>query len=147
MVKYNSDDEGMMTVEASVIVPLLWLVIAMLVFCSLFLLEMAATQSECMRISSELASTWKKGKEMEGAASDRLHRRISERVHMSTLKEYGVRADAEEVKAIAVIEFALPLNGIRKLFGVGEWGLHCSSTASVCRWEDILRGGGCNGDY
>ena len=143
-----SNDKGMLTVEASVILPLLWMVIAMLIFCSVFLLEMAAVQSECMGVSTELTSTGgKMEKGWERQAKSRLKGRLSERVHMSAVKGCGIGADGERVSAFAVIEFPLPLKGIRRILGAGEWGLRCSSTASACQWEDVLRGGGYNGDY
>ena len=52
-------NKGMMTVEASVVVPIILIIVVAEFFFGLFLIDMSVVKSETMRLADEAADVWK----------------------------------------------------------------------------------------
>ena len=52
-------NRGMMTVEASVVVPIILIIVVTEFFFGLFLIDMSVVKSETMRLADEAADVWK----------------------------------------------------------------------------------------
>lgn len=52
-------NKGMMTVEASVVVPIILIIVVTEFFFGLFLIDMSVVKSETMRLADEAADVWK----------------------------------------------------------------------------------------
>ena len=53
------ENKGMMTVEASVVVPIILIIVVTEFFFGLFLIDMSVVKSETMRLADEAADVWK----------------------------------------------------------------------------------------
>lgn len=66
-------NKGMMTVEASVVVPIILIIVVAEFFFGLFLIDMSVVKSETMRLADEAADVWKTdGKLADGTYKSRL---------------------------------------------------------------------------
>lgn len=155
---------GMMTVEASVIVPVICLIFIGIVFLFLFFVDMSVAKSEVMRIASEAAASWKTGgdlstgkydseellsrniydlvtgekKEMTAEAEKRLQRRINERLLITKIDDSAVDIGLWRVTARAALRFQWPLRSVEAI--MGKWpSFSCSTVSPVDSWEEQLR--------
>lgn len=165
-MKYKSiDNRGMMTVEASVIVPVILIIIAVYIFFSLFLIDMSITKSETLRLSDETAAVWKTDGSLQDGdyvlqqlikrnkvflwqksrtnltnkAKSRLRQRISERLSVSSLKGCKVRILGERVYVQTSLSYLSPILGSRKYAGISGWKFQCNGKADISNEEEALR--------
>lgn len=165
-MKYKSmDNRGMMTVEASVIVPVILIIIAVYVFFGLFLIDMSVAKSEALRLADETASVWKTDGRLQdgdyisqqlikrnkrflwqksranltGKAKSRLRQRIYTRLNVSSLKGYKVRISGEKVYVQMSLSYLSPILGSRKYAGISGWRFKCNGQADISNEEEILR--------
>ena len=164
-MKIPDNEEGMMTVEVSVILPALYLLIAGTVFFVLFLLDMAVVKSETQRIANEAAAVWKvEGRLADGEynlqrliqrpwtrllvknnedlimqAKSRLRERIMTRTCLVKRVETDVHIRGDYVCGTCQLFFAIPLSGAAEYFLRDSWSYHCSSKAQIDGVQEILR--------
>lgn len=158
------EQEGMMTVEAAVIVPAVSFILVGVVFFFLFFLDISVAKSEAMRIASETAAAWKSDgslitgvydeekllsrdvyflvsgnrSEMEGKAQKRMASRMDERLLVSKRKENSVTVRMNQVKVEAELCFRWPLPGVEKLMGELLF-FSCTVESPLDNWEEQLR--------
>ncbi len=124
------DCRGMTSIEASVIIPLIFWIVGMCICFFLFLIDMAAVKSEVQRVSCELAqgagrdvdlydgsydleaelnkrirTGWKDEVRLEEKGQGRLRRRLTQRLCMARIGETEVSEGAQEVRVYAAINF------------------------------------------
>lgn len=154
-----------MTVEASVIVPLVTLITVILIFFFLFLLDMSVAKSETQRLADEVAASWKtngaldtgeyeakslldrdcafllrsKRAELEKKAERRMEKRLKERLCVSCVRKSSVRISSGRVISETSLEFLIPLRGVDSNIGGKGWKFSCCSLAAVSREEELLR--------
>ena len=159
------DEEGMMTIEVSVILPALCLFIAGTVFFVLFLLDMAVVKSETQRIANEAAAVWKTEGKLAGGdyvferleqrpwaklmtrnnenlmnqARKRLRTRIMERTCLVKSVNAEVRIRGNYVYGICQLHFAIPLSQAAEYFLRDSWSYHCRSRAHIDDIQEKLR--------
>lgn len=158
------EQEGMMTVEAAVIVPAVSFILVGVVFFFLFFLDISVAKSEAMRIASETAAVWKSDgslitgvydekkllsrdvyflvsgnrSEMERKAQKRMASRMDERLLVSKRKENSVTVRMNQVKVEAELCFRWPLPGVEKLMGE-LLSFSCTVESPLDNWEEQLR--------
>ena len=163
--KISGNEEGMMTIEVSVILPALCLLITGTVFFVLFLLDMAVVKSETQRIADEAATVWKtEGLLVDGEynfqrlvqrpwtkllvknnedlmmqARSRLRRRIMARTCLVKRVETDVHIRGDYVCGTCQLFFAIPLSGAAEYFLRDSWSYHCRSKAQIDGIQEILR--------
>lgn len=163
--QYVSGNQGMMTVEASVIVPIILIITIVQVFFSLFLIDMSVAKSEALRLAGETAAVWKTdGKLLDGTYSDRqlisrnknfllqgersrltgraktrLEKRVSARLNTASLEECKVSIRGDRVSTQLVLRSRLLTWGSKQYTGVAGWRFRCSGTADTGNEEEVLR--------
>ena len=159
------NESGMMTVEVSVIIPALTMVITGLIFFSLFLLDMGVVKSEIQRAADETAIAWKtdgelstgaysltglfqrktaqkifsNNQELLNKARDRLHRRITARTCLVREMEADVHINGFYVCAGCRLGFRIPIRGIADYLSGDHWTWYCSSRAMLDYVQEDLR--------
>lgn len=159
------DERGMMTVEASFIVPVLLIIIVVQMFFSLFLIDMAVAKSETLRLADEAADVWKTdGKladgtyksqklllrnrnflrqnarsQLAGQVKARLNKRISSRLNIAALKESSAGISGDTVSVDMTVYYMVPLLGSRRYAGISGWEFHCKGRAVLSNEEELLR--------
>lgn len=158
------EQEGMMTVEAAVIVPAISFILVGVVFLFLFFLDMSVAKSEAMRIAGETAAAWKTNASLvtgeyevnsllsrnvyflitgsrgnlEDEAEQRLTERIKERLLITRMNRISVTINMQRVKAEAELRFRWPLRGVEDMMG-NLLSFSCSVISPVDSWEEQLR--------
>lgn len=159
------NDEGMMTIEVSVILPMLCLLIAGAVFFVLFLLDMSVVKSETQRIANEAAAVWKTEGQLAGGeyvfekleqrspaklmvrnnealmkqAKRRLQSRIMRRTCLVKSVETQVQIRGNDVYGTCRIHFAVPLSKASGYFLRDSWSYRCRSRAHIDDIQEKLR--------
>lgn len=159
------DNRGMMTIEASVIVPVILIIIAVYLFFGLFLIDMSVAKSEALRLADETASVWKTdGKLQDGdyvsqqlisrnkrflwqksranliaKAKSRLKQRIYARLNVSSLKGHKVRISGEKVYVQMSLSYLSPILGSKRYAGISGWKFKCNGQADISNEEEMLR--------
>ena len=154
-------NKGMMTVEASVVVP----IILIIVVTELFLIDMSVVKSETMRLADEAADVWKTdGKLADGTYKSqqlllrnknflqknrrgqlisktrlRLQKRIATRLNIASLDSYKVSISGDKVLVQASVRLGNPLLGGRKNTGIKGWIFKCEEKADITNEEELLR--------
>ena len=163
--KIPGNEGGMMTVEVSVILPTLCLLIAGAVFFVLFLLDMSVVKSETQRIVAEAAAVWKtegrladgeyslqrlaqrpltkilirNNEDLLGQAETRLRTRIMARTCLVKRVETNVHIRGDCVCGTCQLFFAIPLSGIAEYLLRDSWSYHCRSRAQIDGVQEMLR--------
>ena len=140
-------NKGMMTVEASVVVPIILIIVVTEFFFGLFLIDMSVVKSETMRLADEAADVWKTdGKLADGTYKSqqlllrnknflqknrrgqlisktrlRLQKRIATRLNIALLDSYKVSISGDKVLVQASVRLGNPLLGGRKYTGIKGW--------------------------
>lgn len=162
--KMNQKQDGMMTIEAAVIVPIICFVLIGIIFLFLFFVDMAVTQSEGMRIVSETSASWKtdgslitgeydsgdlltrniyflidgKRKDLALEAEKRLKSRLTERLLVTKIDDTTVNVELWRVTARMKLHFQWPLRSVEKI--MGKWlSFSCTVVSSTDCWEEQLR--------
>lgn len=159
-----AESDGRITVEVSVIVPVLSLLITGAVFLWLFFLDVAVARGETLRIVGEAASAWKnEGKLSDGQyeknrllnrnfyflwqnqrasiskeAKSRMESRIKARLSVSTLKSGTIVFRGQHVVVKTEIGLSWPLPGINKIMGTSPY-CTCTAVAPVDNWQEKIR--------
>lgn len=157
--------QGMITVEMSVIVPVIALLITAIVFLMLFFVDMAAVKGEVMLISNEVADCWKtegelatgeyedqtlikrdvtflmknKRKSLVNQAENRLGKRLKERLLLTEITEKKVRIQLGQVVSKVTVRFMWPLGNISDYMGTEGFCFTCSSVSPLQNQEEQLR--------
>lgn len=155
----------MITIEASLIIPIILIIVMVQMFFGLFLIDMSVAKSETLRLADEATDVWKTdGKLIDGTynpqqllirnknflrhntvsrLSDkikaRLTKRISSRLNRSSISKSSVESFGDKVSVRVSICFAVPLWGSREYAGVSGWTFHCRGKAVLSNEEEILR--------
>lgn len=158
-------NKGMMTVEASVVVPIILIIVITQFFFGLFLIDMAVAGSETARLADETASAWKTdGKladgtyssqqlllrnknflrknnrgQLTGKARARLKKRLAARLNIASLDSYTVSISGNQVLVQASVHFGIPFLGGRKYTGIKGWTFTCRGRADINNEEELLR--------
>lgn len=162
---FYKNNQGMMTVEAALIVPIILIIVMIQIFFCLFLIDMSVAKSETLRLADETADIWKTdGKLSDGTykpeqllsrsrrflcknnrsqltakAKTRLANRISSRLNRASLSESKVSIVGDKVSANAALHLAVPIWGSRKYAGIAGWTFRCKGRAVLSNEEEILR--------
>lgn len=167
IVKNNriNNNNGMITVEVSFIVPVLAFLILGSMFFLLFFLDMSAAKSEAILIANEAAFAWKNDGDMTTGEyekerllsrsttflltdshtnlSDRAKKRLQERIDRKLIitkaNVTNVKISAGQVVVNTKIVFPMPIKLIEKYMGMESLFFSCSSKAPVDNWEEWLR--------
>ena len=158
-------NKGMMTVEASVVVPIILIIVVTEFFFGLFLIDMSVVKSETMRLADEAADVWKTdGKLANGTYKSqqlllrnknflqknrrgqlisktrlRLQKRIATRLNIASLDSYKVSISGDKVLVQASVRLGNPLLGGRKNTGIKGWIFKCEEKADITNEEELLR--------
>ena len=151
-------NKGMMTVEASVVVPIILIIVVTEFFFGLFLIDMSVVKSETMRLADEAADVWKTdGKLADGTYKSqqllqknrrgqlisktrlRLQKRIAARLNIASLDSYKVSISGDKVLVQASVRLGNPLLGGRKYTGIKGWIFKCEEKADITNEEELLR--------
>ena len=158
-------NKGMMTVEASVVVPIILIIVVTEFFFGLFLIDMSVVKSETMRLADEAADVWKTdGKLADGTYKSqqlllrnknflqknrrgqlisktrlRLQKRIATRLNIASLDSYKVSISGDKVLVQASVRLGNPLLGGRKYTGIKGWIFKCEEKADITKEEELLR--------
>lgn len=158
-------NKGMMTVEASVVVPIILITVVTEFFFGLFLIDMSVVKSETMRLADEAADVWKTdGKLADGTYKSqqlllrnknflqknrrgqlisktrlRLQKRIATRLNIALLDSYKVSISGDKVLVQASVRLGNPLLGGRKYTGIKGWIFKCEEKADITNEEELLR--------
>ena len=151
-------NKGMMTVEASVVVPIILIIVVAEFFFGLFLIDMSVVKSETMRLADEAADVWKTdGKLADGTYKSqqllqknrrgqlisktrlRLQKRIATRLNIASLDSYKVSISGDKVLVQASVRLGNPLLGGRKYTGIKGWIFKCEEKADITNEEELLR--------
>ena len=153
-------NKGMMTVEASVVVPIILIIVVTEFFFGLFLIDMSVVKSETMRLADEAADVWKTdGKLADGTYKSqqlllrnknflqknrrgqlisktrlRLQKRIATRLNIASLDSYKVSISGDKVLVQASVRLGNPLLG-----GIKGWIFKCEEKADITNEEELLR--------
>lgn len=158
-------NKGMMTVEASVVVPIILIIVVTEFFFGLFLIDMSVAKSETMRLADEAADVWKTdGKLADGTYKSqqlllrnknflqknsrgqlisktrlRLQKRIAARLNIASLDSCKVSISGDKVLVQTSLRLGNPLLGGRKYTGIKEWIFKCEEKADIANEEELLR--------
>lgn len=165
----NRHENGMITVEVSVIVPLVTMIIAVAMAFLLFLLDMAIAKEEAQRSALEVAAAWKNqgelsaglyeteklndrpicykltagGSELSAEGKRRLTRRINQRTVLVRCSGAKVRVRLTGVTVTVTLKMAIPFPLGRALAGTGGWKYVCKARAPLEDGEEELRQAAC----
>lgn len=163
--KKNIGVQGMMTVEASVIVSIILIIIAVYLFFSFFIIDMSIAKSETLRLADEAAAVWKTdGKltdgeyipyqlikrnkrflwqksrtNLSGKAKARLRKRTSARLMVSSLKGCKVNIFGDKIRIRMSLSYVSPILGSKKYAGTAGWKFQCNGKADIGNEEELLR--------
>lgn len=158
-------DDGMITVEVSVIIPVLSVLIVGLVFLMLFFVDMAAVKGEVMLISNEVADCWKtegdlstgdynakelikrdvyflvknKRRNLVRKAENRLEQRLKERLFLTKIIQKKVKIQSGQVITKVTVQFLWPLGNLSDYMGTKGLCFICSSVGPLQNQEEQLR--------
>ena len=162
---FGSFDDGMISVEMAVIVPVLSVLIVGVVFLMLFFVDMAAVKGEAMLISNEVADCWKtegdlvtgdyvaeklikrnitfllmnQRKKMISRAETRLGKRLEERLFLTEITQKKVRIQSGKVITKVTVQFLWPIGKLSDYMGTKGLCFTCSSVSPVQNQEEQLR--------
>ena len=137
-------NKGMMTVEASVVVPIILIIVVTEFFFGLFLIDMSVVKSETMRLADEAADVWnflqknRRG-QLISKTRLRLQKRIATRLNIASLDSYKVSISGDKVLVQASVRLGNPLLGGRKYTGIKGWIFKCEEKADITNEEELLR--------
>mgnify|MGYP004469366447 CR=1 FL=1 len=149
--------KGMMTVEASVIVPAILIIIVTELFFCLFLIDMAVAKSEALRLAVETAAVWKTDGDLTdgtyktvelinrsktflrknsrakltGKAKIRLQKRMQARLNVSTIESCKVEVFKDKV--YTSVSLYIPVHCFN------HWKFRCKGEAVLSNEEEIMR--------
>lgn len=148
-------NKGMMTVEASVVVPIILIIVVTEFFFGLFLIDMSVVKSETMRLADEAADGTYKSQQLllrnknflqknrRGQLISktrlRLQKRIATRLNIASLDSYKVSISGGKVLVQASVRLGNPLLGGRKYTGIKGWIFKCEEKADITNEEELLR--------
>ena len=143
-------NKGMMTVEASVVVPIILIIVVAEFFFGLFLIDMSVVKSEIMRLADEAADVWKtygnknflqknRRGQLISKTRLRLQKRIATRLNIASLDSYKVSISGDKVLVQASVRLGNPLLGGRKYTGIKGWIFKCEEKADITNEEELLR--------
>lgn len=148
-------NKGMMTVEASVVVPIILIIVVAEFFFGLFLIDMSVVKSETMRLADEAADGTYKSQQLllrnknflqknrRGQLISktrlRLQKRIATRLNIASLDSYKVSISGDKVLVQASVRLGNPLLGGRKYTGIKGWIFKCEEKADITNEEELLR--------
>lgn len=164
-VSYKMGNKGMMTVEASLVVPIILFIVVIQLFFGLFLIDMSVAKSEAARLADETADVWKtdgnladgsyqSGKlllrnknflknsnrvQLISKAKVRLRKRITDRLNVASLDSCKVFISGDKVFTQASIQLGNPFRGGRKYTGIKGWSFKCEGKADINNEEELLR--------
>lgn len=161
-----SEQAGMMTVEVSVIIPLLFFLIAAILFFQFFMIDMASAKSLAMRGATEAAASWKTGGDpltkdynssrllerdrdylVSGQGDETMVRKTEIRMEslaagrwiLSEARSAETGLQNDQVRIGRQLLFKIPLAGSSRYMGVSGWKFRCLQSAAVDNWEESLR--------
>ena len=144
-------NKGMMTVEASVVVPIILIIVVTEFFFGLFLIDMSVVKSETMRLAD---GTYKSQQlllrnknflqknrrgQLISKTRLRLQKRIATRLNIALLDSYKVSISGDKVLVQASVRLGNPLLGGRKYTGIKGWIFKCEEKADITNEEELLR--------
>lgn len=158
-------NEGMMTVEAAAIVPILLIIVIVQVLFSLFLIDMSVAKSEALRIAEETSAAWKTDarladgsfeskqlisrnknflrqrdrSKLNTRAESRLRKRVLNRLNTASLSRYGVSIKGERVCTQVSVRYAVPFGGGKRYTEISGWTFTCKGKADIGNEEELLR--------
>lgn len=159
-------NKGMMTVEASVVVPIILIIVVTEFFFGLFLIDMSVVKSETMQFWRMKRQMYGKqtGKLADGTYKSqqlllrnknflqknrrgqlisktrlRLQKRIATRLNIASLDSYKVSISGDKVLVQASVRLGNPLLGGRKYTGIKGWIFKCEEKADITNEEELLR--------
>ncbi len=162
------DCRGMITVETSVIVPILFFLTAGLLFFQLFMIDMAAAKSGAMQTAVESAASWKTGSQsatgtyqvkdlldrdqdyLKNSQADSkclknartgIRRKMSGSFLLVRASSSSASIRNGKVQVREKMYFHLPVKGAVHYLGRQGWHFSCSQTAVVDDWQEALRKG------
>lgn len=164
-VNYKMGNKGMMTVEASLVVPIILFIVVTQLFFGLFLIDMSVAKSETVRLADETADVWKTdGKLADGTyqsrqlllrnknflrnhnrgkliskAKVRLRKRITARLNIASLDSCKVSISGDKVCTQVSLRFGNLFGGGKKYTGIQGWSFKCEEKAAINNEEEILR--------
>lgn len=156
---------GMITVEVSVIIPIITLLITGVVFFLLFFVDMSAVKGETLLITNEVADCWKTEGELSSGdyreekllkrdvyfliknqrkalikkAESRLNERLQERLMLTQITQKKVQIKANLVSAEVTVQFLWPLSRMAEYMGTEGLTFSCRSVSPVENQEEQLR--------
>lgn len=157
--------EGMITIEVSVIVPIITFLIVGLVFIMLFFVDMSVVKGETLLITNEVADCWKtdadlatgdyrdknlldrdinfliknKRSNMVKKAEKRLVKRLRERLILTTITQKSIQIRSGKVIAKVTVRFLWPHEGVASYMGTDSLSFSCRSVSAVYDQEERLR--------
>lgn len=158
-------NKGMMTVEASLVVPIILIIVVTEFFFGLFLIDMSVVKSETMRLADETADAWKTDGNLANGtykaqqlllrnknflqknnrgqlvskARLRLQKRIAARLNIASLTSCKVSILGDKVFVRTSLRLGNPLLGGRKYTGIKGWVFKCEGKADINNEEELLR--------
>lgn len=158
-------EKGMITIEVSVIVPIIFLLTVSIVFMMMFFLDMSIVKSEVMLIANETADVWKtdgdlatdnfeaetllsrkmtflmkeQRKELVKRAESRLSNRINEKLSVTKLRQYHMTMSLDKVNVTTEIQFNWPLSEVGAYIGSKGLSFTCNVKVPLGNWEEWLR--------
>lgn len=162
--KVLQKQNGMMTVEAAVIVPLICFVFIGIIFLFLFFVDMAIAQSEGMRIASEISASWKtdgslttgeydpkelltrniyflvtgKREKLTMEAQNRLQDRLKKRLLVTKIEDSTAYVESWRVRVQTTLRLQWPLRSVEEI--MGKWlSFSCTVDSFSDCWEEQLR--------
>ena len=165
----NRRESGMITIEVSVIVPLITMIMAVVLVFLLFLLDMAVAKEEAQRSALEVAAAWKNQGELSAGLYEieklndrplsykltagpaalpaegkrRLIRRINQRTAFVRCSKANIRVRLSGVTVTVTLKTAIPFPSGRALAGTGGWKYVCKARAPLEDGEEALRRAAC----
>lgn len=163
--KNTLGNDGMMTVEAAAIVPILLIIVIVQVLFSLFLIDMSVAKSEALRIAEETSAAWKTDarltdgsfepkqlisrnksflrqrdrSKLNTGAESRLRKRVLDRLNTASLSRCGVNIKGERVCTQVSVQYAIPFGGGKRYTGISGWIFTCKGKADIGNEEELLR--------
>lgn len=157
------NDKGMMTVEISVLLPFILILLTGMLFFLFFLQDMSAAKSEVMLLANEAAAVCKTGgnlvtgeygtEELKkrrvnfltsevGSAikkqgESRMLRRMKARMCVTAIKKYRMETGKHMIRAKAELVFRLPITG--KQTKIKGWTFSCAVKAPGNNREEWMR--------
>lgn len=158
-------NKGMMTVEASLVVPIILIIVVTEFLFGLFLIDMSVVKSETIRLADEASDVWKTdGNLADGTyksqrllqrnknflqknsrgplirkTRQRLQKRIVARLNIASLDSYKVAISGDKVLIQTSLRLGNPLLGGRKYTGIKGWIFKCEEKADINNEEELLR--------